>query len=461
MKKIIIILFAVFIVSILIFSSPSPTYGIIFENGIIITNPTPEVQDEFGFSVAYDKKSILIGAGGDTVGSSDTGAVYLYDENGVLQMKFLNPTPTLDPETNELFGHIVSISDNNVVITARHDDTVGWRAGAAYIFDIISCDDNLSNKGEANDSICETPVHTLTNPESPREIFGFGVSSSISENYALIGIPIAKPTEKFGGGAYLFDITKGNLLQTFQNPTPIPNDQFGHWVSMSGNNILIGARNDDIGAKDAGAVYLFDAVTGDLVQTFQNPTPEAGDQFGFSVAMSGNNILIGAIGDDIGAKDAGAVYLFLENIDGICKDGTELVNGICQIIKSESEPDSGCLIVTAAYGTELAPQIQLLREIRDNILFSTTSGTSFMLGFNTLYYSFAPTIADWERGNPMFKETVKILITPMLSTLSIMSLVNEGSEVGVLGFGISIIVLNFGIYIAIPVLIIIKIRKSI
>ena len=74
-----------------------------------------------------------------------------------------------------------------------------------------------------------------------------------------------------------------------------------------------------------------------------------------------------------------------------CGAGTELVNGICQVIKSEPEPDdSGCLIATAAYGTELAPQVQLLREIRDNTLFSTTSGTSFMLGFNTLYYSFAP-----------------------------------------------------------------------
>ena len=145
-----------------------------------------------------------------------------------------------------------------------------------------------------------------------------------------------------------------------------------------------------------------------------------------------------------------------------CGAGTELVNGMCQVIKSEPEPDdSGCLIATAAYGTELAPQVQLLREIRDNTLFSTTSGTSFMLGFNTVYYSFAPTVADWERESPMFKETVKTLITPMLSTLSIMSLADEGSEAEVLGLGISVIALNLGMYIAAPALIGFKVHQHI
>ncbi len=146
----------------------------------------------------------------------------------------------------------------------------------------------------------------------------------------------------------------------------------------------------------------------------------------------------------------------------ICGAGTELVNGICQVIQTAPPPpDSGCLIATAAYGTELAPQVQLLREIRDNTLFSTTSGTSFMLGFNTLYYSFAPTIADWERENPMFKETIKTLITPMLSTLSIMSLADEGSEMEVLGLGISVIALNLGMYIAVPAFIGFKVTKHI
>jgi len=117
---------------------------------------------------------------------------------------------------------------------------------------------------------------------------------------------------------------------------------------------------------------------------------------------------------------------------------------------TESEEGGGCLIATAAYGSELAPQVQYLREIRDNTLMSTTSGASFMTGFNQLYYSFSPTIADLERENPIFQEAVRVFITPMISTLSIMTLADNGSEIEVLGLGISVIALNLGMYIAAP-----------
>jgi len=144
-----------------------------------------------------------------------------------------------------------------------------------------------------------------------------------------------------------------------------------------------------------------------------------------------------------------------------CGAGTELVNGICQVIKTdEPEPQGGgCLIATAAYGTELAPQVQFLREIRDNTVMSTSSGVAFMTGFNQLYYSFSPTIADMERENPMFQEVVRAFITPMISTLSIMTLAEDGSEVEVLGLGISVIVLNLGMYIAAPALIGFKVHN--
>jgi len=130
------------------------------------------------------------------------------------------------------------------------------------------------------------------------------------------------------------------------------------------------------------------------------------------------------------------------------------------IIKStnESEEGGGCLIATAAYGSELAPQVQLLREIRDNQLMNTESGSAFMTTFNELYYTFSPTIADYERENSMFKETVKLVITPMLSTLAIME--NAESESEVLGLGLSVIVLNLGMYVGAPAIIVIGIRKK-
>jgi len=123
--------------------------------------------------------------------------------------------------------------------------------------------------------------------------------------------------------------------------------------------------------------------------------------------------------------------------------------------QESSEEGGGCLIATAAYGSELAPQVQMLREIRDNQLMNTESGSAFMTTFNELYYSFSPTIADMERESPVFKEIVKAGLTPMISTLSIMESAETESEV--LGLGLSVIALNLGMYIGLPAFGIVKV----
>ena len=126
--------------------------------------------------------------------------------------------------------------------------------------------------------------------------------------------------------------------------------------------------------------------------------------------------------------------------------------------ETSNEEGGGCLIATATYGSEMAIEVQQLRELRDNQLLNTESGSAFMGTFNDIYYSFSPTIADMERENPMFKETVKLAITPMLSTLAIME--NAESESEVLGLGLSVIALNLGMYLGAPAIIIIGIRKK-
>jgi len=142
----------------------------------------------------------------------------------------------------------------------------------------------------------------------------------------------------------------------------------------------------------------------------------------------------------------------------VCGTGTVLENGVCV---PEKTGGGGCLIATATFGSELAPQVQMLREIRDNSVLTTTSGTSFMTAFNQFYYSFSPTIADMERENEVFKETVKIAITPLLTTLSILNYVDIDSEEEILGYGIGIILLNLSMYFVAPAIIIIKLRNRI
>ena len=119
----------------------------------------------------------------------------------------------------------------------------------------------------------------------------------------------------------------------------------------------------------------------------------------------------------------------------------------------------GCLIATAAFGSEMAPQVQFLREIRDNTVLQTQSGTTFMNAFNQFYYSFSPQIADYERENPVFKEAVKVTLTPLLTSLTLLNYVDVDTEEEMLGYGIGIILLNIGMYFVAPAAIILQVKR--
>ena len=134
-------------------------------------------------------------------------------------------------------------------------------------------------------------------------------------------------------------------------------------------------------------------------------------------------------------------------------------SGSSQPSESTNE-GGGCLIATAAFGSEMSPQVQQLRELRDNVVMQTTSGHAFMTGFNQVYYSFSPYVADFERENVVFKETVKVALTPMLTSFSILSLVPIDTEQEMLGYGIGVILLNIGMYFVAPAVLITVLRKK-
>ncbi len=145
--------------------------------------------------------------------------------------------------------------------------------------------------------------------------------------------------------------------------------------------------------------------------------------------------------------------------------GTDVLVGIKEIVEPTfdeketfEESGGGCLIATATFGSELAPQIQQLRELRDGKLLQTEPGQSFLRSFNTFYYSFSPQIADYQRENPLFNEIVKVGITPMITTLSLMDYAETESEV--LFIGISLIILNLGMYFGLPAIVILRIKRT-
>ena len=129
--------------------------------------------------------------------------------------------------------------------------------------------------------------------------------------------------------------------------------------------------------------------------------------------------------------------------------------------QTQQSKGGGCLIATAAFGSEMAPQVQFLRELRDNTVLQTESGSAFMTGFNQFYYSFSPVITDYERENPAFKEAVKLTLTPLLTSLTLLQYADIDSESEMLGYGIGIILLNIGMYFVAPAVLITKIRKRV
>lgn len=178
---------------------------------------------------------------------------------------------------------------------------------------------------------------------------------------------------------------------------------------------------------------------------------------------------VGSVKIPVEFNDEGS-YLVEFEIEGILFQPipTEKVSFDVMVGQANAQPSipvndgsegGGCLIATATYGSEMAPQVQQLRELRDNVLLNTKSGVAFMTGFNQIYYSFSPTIADFEREQPIFKEIMKIGLNPMISSLSILNHVNMDSEQEVLGYGISVILLNIGMYVGIPVFGILKLYQ--
>ena len=131
-----------------------------------------------------------------------------------------------------------------------------------------------------------------------------------------------------------------------------------------------------------------------------------------------------------------------------------------QVSQENIEEGGGCLIATATFGSEMSSQVQMLREIRDSQILKTQSGSMFLIGFNQFYYIFSPTIADWERQSPVFKEAVKISISPLLTTLSLLNHSVIDSEEQMLGYGIGIILLNIGFYFALPIFAVLIIKRN-
>lgn len=270
--------------------TPSPACGPAGGIPLAIDNPAPNPADEFGGAVAIDGDTILIGGFLDDTGAGNTGSVYQFSAaSGGLVRTLNNP----DPGANDQFGRTVSVSGDAMAAGAPFDDTGAGNSGIVRVYSTTS----------------GSLLHTIVNP-APTSNDNFGHAISMEGGRILIGAPFDDTGIFNAGSAYLFDVSGGSLLRTFNNPNPVASDQFGYSVALHGNRVLIGANRQDTGAAQAGIAYLIDATTGAVLQTLTNPSPGGDDEFGIAVALSDNRMLVGCAFDDSDGADAGIAYLF-------------------------------------------------------------------------------------------------------------------------------------------------------
>ena len=263
--------------------------------------------DYFGQSVAISGNRVVVGAycEGDA-GGTYSGKAYIFDATTGSLLHTLHNPNAYGTSDNDYFGTSVAISGNLAVVGAYCEgDAGGTYSGKAYIFDATT----------------GSLLHTLSNPNaygtSADDIFGFSVA--ISGNYAIIGASGEGDADgTYSGKAYIFDATTGSLLRTLDNPNAYgtsASDNFGQSVAISGNLAIVGAYCEgDAGGTYSGKAYIFDATTGSLLRTLNNPNSYSTsdyDYFGQSVAISGTNVIVGAYGEgDASGPDAGKVYLY-------------------------------------------------------------------------------------------------------------------------------------------------------
>jgi hypothetical protein len=215
-------------------------------------------------------------------------------------------------------------------------------------------------------------------------------------------------------------------------------------LSLPGEKFLLqlswGPDIIETGVPTTFVMNIQDPATGDLLR---------GSSFDLVLIQDGNEIHSTHMSSEFGTysyeytfSKAGTVTLAANNInsqgesakiDVVVQQGTGNPN------PQPQPPQSQCLIATAAFGSELTPQVQYLRYFRDNYILSTASGTAFMKIFDSVYYSFSPQIAEYEREQPWMQSTVKVALYPLFGILMAAERVHVavgGGEVGAILAGV-------------------------
>jgi len=244
-------------------------------------------NDRFGVSVAISGGRAIVGCPGHDDDGPSSGSAYLFDVTTGQELLKLTAS---DGAENDQFGARVAISGDRAIAGAPYDGDGDPSSGSAYLFDVMTGRELF--KLTASDGVTF-------------DEFGFGVA--ISGDRAIVG---ARGDDNGRGSAYVFDVTTGQRLFKLTASDADSYDRFGESVAVSGDRAVVGAKGDDDLAYDSGAAYVFDLTTGQELFKLTASDGAASDLFGFSVAISGDRAIVGALGDDDDGSGSGSAYLF-------------------------------------------------------------------------------------------------------------------------------------------------------
>lgn len=254
-----------------------------------------ETVDLLGGAVDIDGTTAIVGATWDDDNGLHAGATYLFDTSTGNQIAKLTPN---EAASGDIFGFSVGVSGTTVIVGSPGDDDNGPNSGSAYLFDTIT----------------GSQIAKLT-PDDGGASDRFGGSVGVSDTTAVVGIPrlnefFFSGTGTSVGSAYIFDTQTGLQIAKLTPNDDGPVHLFGTAVGVSNSAVIVGAPGDDVFGANAGAAYLFDTLTGNHIAKLTPNDGGVGENFGVSVAISGDIAIVGMVDDNNNGLALGGAYLF-------------------------------------------------------------------------------------------------------------------------------------------------------
>ena len=265
-----------------------------------VANPTPTVGDSFGRAIAIAGFKVVIGAPGDDAGEVDTGSAYLYDIAAGPPAAPLATLASASRSVGDEFGSAVAVSGSLVIVGAPSENSGATRSGSAYVYDLASATPTV-------------PIRILRNPH-PVADDRFGYAVAVSGMRVVVGAIWADGSESNEGVAYVYNLTSPTPeipVLTLTPPTLGHSASFGYSLALAGARLVVGAPGGATAGSNAGYVCVYDLDSPQPLvplTTVENPEPEASDFFGSAVAISGDRLVVGATLD--GGFDSGKAYIF-------------------------------------------------------------------------------------------------------------------------------------------------------